>query len=95
MADTTSIKLPGELKDKIATLASECEQTPHAYMVAAIAEKVARDEKRRDFYEAARRSSAGLERTGVLYTFTDVAKYAGDIAEGKKPAKPKPIKRKR
>jgi len=92
VADTTSIKLPGELKDKVSDLARECAQTPHAYMVAAIAEKVARDQKRREFYEAARKSSAEFQRTGVVYTHDDAMKYFIDIAAGKKPRKPKPIR---
>jgi predicted transcriptional regulator len=91
MADTTSLKLPGDLKEKVSTLAHECAQTPHAYMVEAIAEKVSRDERRREFVEAARQSSADLERTGVLYTHESVFKYVKAIAAGKKAPKPKPI----
>lgn len=92
MPTTTSIKLSDELKEKIATLAQGVAQTPHAYMVDAIAEKVARDEKRRDFVEAATRSLQHFKRTGIAYTHADVKKYLLDKAAGKNPRKPKPIR---
>ena len=92
MANTTSLKLPEDLKDKVATLAQGVAQTPHAYMVEAIAEKVARDEKRQDFLESARRSEAHFKRTGIVYTHDDVKRYLLDKAAGKNPAKPKPIR---
>ena len=92
MASTTSLKLPDELKDKIATLAEGVAQTPHAYMVDAIAEKVARDEKRRKFVDDADRSLKEFKRTGIAYTHADVEKYILDKASGRIPRKPKPIK---
>lgn len=92
MATTTSLKLPDELKDKVSTLAQGVAQTPHAYMVDAIAERVARDEKRRAFLDDANRSLRNFERTGVAYTFADVEKYILAKAAGKNPRKPKSIK---
>src|SRR5687767_727156 len=75
MANTTSLKLPDALKEKVADLAHGVAQTPHAYMVEAIAEKVARDEKRRAFLEAGHASLAHFKRTGVAYTHADVKRY--------------------
>ena len=92
MASTTSLKLPDELKDKVSTLAQGVAQTPHAYMVEAIAERVARDEKRRTFVDAANRSLQHFKRTGIAYTHTDVKKYILEKAAGSNPRKPKPIK---
>jgi predicted transcriptional regulator len=92
MATTTSLKLPDELKDKIAAMAEGVAQTPHAYMVEAIAERVARDEKRRAFLDDANRSLRNFKRTGIAYTFADVEKYILEKAEGKNPRKPKAIK---
>ena len=95
MPSTTSLKLPDELKEKIATLAEGVAQTPHAYMVEAIAEKVARDEKRSAFVAAARRSREETERTGVVYAHDDVMRWFKARASGKKARKPRAIKLKR
>jgi len=95
MATTTSLKLPDELKEKIADLATGVAQTPHAYMVEAIAEKVARDEKRRSFLEDARRSQEEVARTGIVYAHEDVMRWFRAIATGKKARKPRPVNPKR
>lgn len=92
MAATTSLKLPEDLKDKVATLARGVAQTSHAYMVEAIAEKVARDEKRQDFLDSARESAAHFNRTGVVYAIEDVERYILKKAAGKSAIKPKPMK---
>lgn len=89
---TTSLKLPDALKEKIATIAAEAEQTPHAYLVAAIAEKVARDEKRGEFLAAAARSDADFRRTGTAFSHEDVWRYLRARAGAKKPWLPRAIK---
>ena len=89
---TTSLKLPEDLKDRIATQAHGVAQTPHAYMVEAIAEKVGRDEKRQEFIDSARESVAHFKRTGIAYALEDVEPYILKRAAGKKAARPKPIK---
>ncbi len=92
MANTTSLKLPDELKEKVGDLARGVAQTPHAYMVEAIAEKVARDEKRRDFIESGKEAAARFGRTGVAYEHKEVMRYARARAAGKKARKPRPIR---
>ena len=92
MAITTSLKLPDELKEKVGTLAQGVAQTPHAYMVEAIAEKVARDERRQQFVKSAEQSSADFKRSGVAYTHKDVKRYFLDKVAGKKPSKPKRVR---
>ena len=89
--NTTSLKLPEALKERVADLAQGVAQTPHAYMVEAIAEKVERDEKHRAFVKSARASLAQFKRTGVAYTHADVKRYLLDKVAGKKPRKPKPM----
>ena len=92
MATTTSLKLPDDLKEKIGKLAQGVAQTPHAYMVEAIAQKVERDEKRQDFIRAALDSAEETKRTGVAYSHDDVWDYILRKARGQKARKPKPIK---
>lgn len=92
MANTTSLKLPDDLKEKVAELAQGVAQTPHAYMVEAIAEKVGRDERRRDFLDAGLEAQARYKRTGIVYSHKDVMGYVRKLAAGKKARKPKPIR---
>ena len=92
MPTTTSLKLPDELKEKISALAQGVAQTPHAYMVEAIAEKVARDEKRRQFIRDALESVAEVARTGLVYRADDVHREFLARARGKRARKLRPIK---
>ncbi len=92
MPGTTSLKLPEDLKRKLTALAQGVSQSPHAYMVEAIAEKVARDERQREFVEAAERSRAKFKRTGVVYAHGDVMRWFTDKVAAKKSRKPKPIR---
>ena len=92
MGGTTSLKLPRDLKEKVSELAHAIGQTPHAYMVEAIAEKVARDEKRREFIESGLGATAEFKRTGVAYSHQEAVRYARARAKGKKARRPKPIR---
>ena len=58
----------------------------------AITEKVARDEKRRDFMRSAEESLEHFKRTGIAYRHEDAEKYFLDLVAGKNPRKPRPIK---
>jgi len=89
---TTSLKLPEELKERLTEVAHKVAQTPHAYMVEAIAEKVERDEKRQAFYKAGRESFARFKATGIAYRAEDVREYILKLAAGKKVRRPKPIR---
>lgn len=95
MPSTTSLKLPDELKERISTLAQGVAQTPHAYMVEAIAEKVSRDEKRRAFLEAGKRSQEEVARTGEVYALKDVMRRFRALAKGQKAPALRPMKVKR
>ena len=92
MPRTTSLKLPEDLKERVATAAQGVAQTPHAYMVEAITEKVSRDEKRRAFIDAANRSLRQFKQTGIAFTHADVERYILEKAAGRNPRRPKPIK---
>ena len=89
---TTSLKIPDDLKERIARLAHRVEQTPHAYMVEAIARKVERDERREAFLKGALDSAEETRRTGVAYAHDGAWEYILKKARGQKARKPKPIK---
>ena len=61
------------------------------YMVEAIADKVARDEKRRAFIDDAAKSLSDFKRTGLAYTHEQVWDYLSMKAAAKKAPKPKPV----
>ena len=92
MANTTSLKLPDDLKDKVSELAHGVAQTPHAYMVEAIAEKVARDEKRQEFLATGLQAAARFKRTGIVYPHKETMAYIRARAAGKKARKPKSVR---
>jgi predicted transcriptional regulator len=91
MPKTTSLKLPDKLKERVSTIATVAAQTPHAYMVEAIEEKVARDEKRQDFIQSALESLEHFKKTGITYRHADVQRFFEQKAAGKNPRWPKPV----
>ena len=92
MAGTTSLKLPEELKERVAELARGVAQTPHAYMVEAIAERVALDERRRDFVDRAVQSREAFAKSGQAYRLEDVTAYYRAKLAGAEPRRPRPVK---
>ncbi|OGA08864.1 MAG: hypothetical protein A3D95_00995 [Betaproteobacteria bacterium RIFCSPHIGHO2_12_FULL_69_13] len=93
MAASTTLKLPEELKERIAPLAQSAGKTPHAWMIDALEAQTALAELRKRFVEAALTSVAEYERTGKAYAAQDVRKYLLAKVSGKKPRRPRPVKR--
>lgn len=93
MAVSTTLKLPATLKEQVAQLADEAGKSPHAWMVEAIEAQAKQAGKRREFYAEARQSRAEYEQTGVYYGAKDVHRYILARASGKKPRRPRPVKR--
>jgi predicted transcriptional regulator len=86
----TSLKLPDDLKRRIARLAASTGQTPHAFMVDALAREAERSELRQRFAaEAAdsEREALGRGKAHALdATFDHLAARIG----GKNPRRPRP-----
>jgi predicted transcriptional regulator len=91
MPKTTSVKLSEGLKERVSAIATVAAQTPHAYMLEAIEEKVARDEKRQDFIRSGLESLAHFKKTGIVYTHADLKRFIMQKAAGKNPRWPKPL----
>lgn len=94
----TTVKLTDELKERIAPLARVAGQTQHAWMVAALERQAALAELREQFIEEAEASAAAVDGGGTLYAAEDVHAYIAARAvsiAGKKPSRPKPLKRRR
>jgi predicted transcriptional regulator len=92
MAHPTTLKVPDDLRARLAEQAEAEGITPHAYMLEALKEKADRSDRRRDYLAAGASAMQKYERTGVAYAMEDVERYILGIAAGKKVRRPKPVK---
>jgi predicted transcriptional regulator len=90
---TTTIKLPDDLKQRIAPLAEAAGKTAHAWMVEALERQAAMAEAREAFLQEAEASAAEIDAGGALFAAEDVAAYLLSRAAGKAPARPKRVRR--
>jgi predicted transcriptional regulator len=92
---TTTLKLPEELKSRIAPLAEAAGKTAHAWMIDALEAQAALAEMREAFIGDAEKSAAEVDAGGLLYAAEDVHAYIIARGSGKSARKPKAVARKR
>ncbi|CAI1043193.1 CopG family ribbon-helix-helix protein [Serratia proteamaculans] len=85
---TTTIRIPEELKARVAAVAEQAGVTSHNFILQAIAEKTQQEELRRDFEEEAEKRYANIVATGETISWSDMRGYlenyvAGDAAATK------------
>ncbi|MBI3715888.1 MAG: DUF1778 domain-containing protein [Betaproteobacteria bacterium] len=85
---TTTIRLPEELKTRIARAAKKAGTTSHNFIVEAIAEKADSAERYNDFVAAAEARYAGIVASGKTISWDDMQRHLQDRAAGKKSARP-------
>jgi predicted transcriptional regulator len=85
-----SLRVPSEVKKKVARLAEAQDTTSHAFTLAAIREKVEAEEARAAFHAEARRRLARMKETGLGIPAEEVLAYLRERARGGSPARPKP-----
>jgi predicted transcriptional regulator len=88
---STTLKLPDELRERIAPLAQSAGKTPHAWMIEALEAQAELAELRRSFLDDALRSAADIDAGGPLYAMEDMHAYIAERAAGRKAAHPKPL----
>ncbi len=86
---TTTLKLPPELKTRIARVAKGAGQTPHAFMIEALAQQTEQAERRRRMTADALAARAEFERTGLGYAMQDVHGHVRARLQGRKTVKPR------
>lgn len=86
---TTTIRLPEELKELVATVARAEGVSAHAFIVQAVAEKAGQAKARNEFHAVARERSAEIARTGKTVSLAEMRKYALDVAAGRPAKRPK------
>jgi predicted transcriptional regulator len=90
---TTSIRLPDDLKQRMAQAAEQAGQTPHAFMLEAIAERVAAEERRHDFHALAEQRYARILDSGETIPWPALRDYLKRRLAGEALARPKPVQR--
>jgi len=85
---TTTIRLPEELKAKIARAAKNAGTTSHNFILEAIAEKAEMAEQRNDFLATAEKRYAVIVESGRTIPWEDMQRHLKDKVVGKKTARP-------
>lgn len=93
MAATTTLKLPEELKVRIASAAQATGKSAHAFMIEALEAQAHLAEMRQSFINDAIASAAEVDAGGALYAMEDVQEYILARTAGKPAKRPKSIAR--
>ena len=93
MPSPTTLKLPDELKQRIAPLAEAAGKTVHAWMVDALASQAALAEMRASFVADALAAAREVDDGGPLFAAEDVHAYIVARAAGKRAPRPRPAAR--
>ena len=89
---TTTIRLPDELKARIAAAAKHAGTTAHGFILEAIAEKTERAERRASFDAVAEDRYAGIVATGETIPWQEMRGYLEARVSGR--ATKRPVARK-
>ncbi len=92
MTATTTLKLPDDLKARIATAAEQAGKTPHAFMVEALQLQTELAERRREFVQEALLAREEVAEYGLVYDADEVFSYLRARLEGKPAKQPDPSK---
>jgi predicted transcriptional regulator len=84
-----SLRLPEDVKKRIARLAKARDVTPHGFMLEAIHEKVEAEEARTAFHAEAERRLAQMKRSGKGIPADEVFEYLKLRGEGRSVKRPK------
>jgi len=87
---TTTIRLPQELKERIARAAERAGTTAHSFILDAIAEKAEQEELRGEFQDTAERRYAAIVASGRTVPWNEMRRYLERSLTSKKMARPKP-----
>lgn len=86
---TTTIRLPPELKKRVARAAERAGTTAHGFILEAIAEKAEQEERRGEFLDTAGQRYAGIVASGKTVPWSEMRRYLERRTAGKKSARPK------
>ena len=92
---TTTIRLPQDLKKRVARAAERAGTTAHGFILEAIAEKTEREERQREFQDMADRRYAGIIASGKTVPWHEMRRYLVRRVAGARIVRPKPRTRAR
>ena len=85
---TTTIRLPEDLKARVAAAAKRAGTTSHNFILEAIAEKVNREEQHGDFNDIAEERYAHIIASGKTIPWNEMRSYLEDRLAGKTVKRP-------
>ena len=85
----TSLKLPDELKKRIAELVQGSDRSAHSFMIEAIEQAAKREELRRRFGEEAALAESETEKSGQTYDAAEAFQYLEARAKGVRARRPR------
>ncbi len=85
---TTTIRLPEDLKARVAAAAKRSGTTAHAFIIEAIVEKTEQDNLRADFDVVAEDRYAGIVASGKTIPWEEMRGYLEDRLAGKAVKRP-------
>jgi len=85
---TTTIRLPDDLKARVAALAERDGTTAHSFILEAIAEKADQEERRSDFHDLAEQRYAKIVESGKTIPWDQMRRYLEERLAGKKVSRP-------
>lgn len=89
---TTSIRLPDDLKQRVARLAEASGLTPHGFILQAIEAQAAAAEEQAEFQRLAQARLRKFKATGQAVPWSEARQYLLDRAAGKAVPRPKAVK---
>ncbi len=85
----TSLKIPEQLKRRLASVVAHTDQSAHRFMLQAIAREVEAAERRREFLRQARLAERQAVRSGTAYDADEVFDYLERRAKGRTARRPR------
>lgn len=87
---TTTIRLPKDLKERLARAAKRAGTTPHGFILEAIAEKTDLEERRSEFLDTAKQRYADIVTSGKTVPWSEMRRYLERRLAGSRAPRPKP-----
>jgi predicted DNA-binding protein len=86
---TTTIRLPAELKERVARAADATGTTAHSFIITAISEQTELVERRASFHREGQERMAKYLQDGLSIPWSEMRRYMQERAAGKRPPLPK------
>lgn len=86
---TTTIRIPEELKERLAHAAQQSGVTSHALIIEAIAERIDAEERRNAFVETAEERYDAIMKSGKTIAWSEMRSYLERRVDGSEASLPK------